>query len=154
MPNSARRHFGRARTAFTIIELILVLVIIAMLAALVTPKVNEAISQSRVQESAAVIAGDLQLAFSLANRRKTPLRLTVDAAGTKYTIATRTGTVIRQRALGDASDLRVGSMTTTVTTLDVFPNGLASGPITITVSLHGYTQRVRMTRTGHVRVTS
>ncbi len=154
MKNSSSIRTGRLRTGFTIIELIIVLVIVAMLAALITPKVNEAINKSRVQNSAAVIAGDLQLAFSLANRQKTPLRITVDPTGTKYTIATRSGTVIKERLLGDASDLRVGSLTTTVTTLDVFPNGLASGPITITVGIHGYTQRVSMTRTGHVRVTS
>ena len=154
MTNSSSLRHGRLRSGFTIIELIIVLVIVGMLAALITPKVTEAINQSRVQNSAAVIAGDLQLAFSLANRQKTPLRITVDPSGTKYTIATRSGTVLRERLLGDGSDLHVGSLTTTVTTLDVFPNGLASGPITITVGIHGYTQRVRMTRTGHVRVTS
>ena len=154
MKNSSSLRFGRLRSGFTIIETIIVLVIIAMLAALVAPKVNAAIGQSRVQNSAAVIAGDLQLAFSLANRQKTPLRLTIDPSGTRYTIATRSGTVIKERLLGDASDLHVGSLTTTVTTLDVFPNGLSSGPITITVGINGYTQRVRMTRTGHVRVTS
>ena len=154
MSHPARLRFGRIRSGFTMIETIIVLVIVAMLAALITPKVNEAIGKARVQSSAAVIAGDLQLAFSVASRQKTPLRVTVDPSGTKYTIATRSGTVIRERRLGDASDLRVGSMTATVTTLDVFPNGLSSGPITITVGTNGYTQRVRMTRTGHVRVTS
>src|SRR5687768_7134665 len=110
MPSPVRLRFGRVRAGFTIIEIILVLVIVAMLAALITPKVNEAITQSRVQNSAAVIAGDLQLAFSLANRRKTPLRLTIDPTGTKYTIATRAGTVIRERLLGGTSDLRVATL--------------------------------------------
>ena len=154
MRTRTRLRFGRLRSGFTLLETIIVLVIVAALAALVTPKVNAAIGQSRVQNSAAVIAGDLQLAFSLANRQRTALRVTIDPAGARYTIATRSGTVLKERLLGDASDLHVGSMTTTVTTLDVFPNGLASGPITITVGINGYTQRVRMTRTGHVRVTS
>ena len=154
MKNSSSLRTGRLRSGFTIIETIIVLIIVAVLAALITPKVNAAITQSRVQSSAAVIAGDLQLAFSLASRQRTALRVTVDPSGTKYTIATRSGTVIKERLLGDASDLRVDSMTTTVTTVDVFPNGLSSGPLTITVGSHGYTQRVRMTRTGHVRVTS
>ena len=154
MTNSLRLRSGRARSGFTMIETIIVLVIVAILAALITPKVNEAIGQSRVQSSAAVIAGDLQLAFSLASRQRTPLRISVDPAGTGYTIQTRSGTVIRERLLGDDSDLHVGSLTSTVTTLDVFPNGLASGPITITVAVNGYAQTVTMTRTGHVRVTS
>ena len=154
MTHPARPRSGRLRYGFTMVETIIVLIIVAMLAALITPKVNEAIGKSRVQSSAAVIAGDLQLAFSVASRQKRPLRVTIDPSGVRYTIATRSGTVIRERRFGDASDLRVGSMTASVTTLDVFPNGLASGPITITVGINGYTQRVRMTRTGHVRVTS
>ena len=154
MTNFPRLRAGRAQSGFTMIETIIVLVVVAILTALITPKVNQAIGQSRVQSSAAVIAGDLQLAFSLARRQKTPVRISVDPAGTSYTIETRAGTVIKERLLGDDSDLRVGSLTSSVTTLDVFPSGLSSGPITITVGTNGYTQTVTMTRTGHVRVTS
>ena len=154
MTNTPRPGFSRVRAGFTMIEMIIVLAIVAVLAALITPKVNSAISQARVQDSAAVIAGDLQLAFSLASRQRTPLRISVDPSGASYTIETRSGTVIRERLLGDDSDLHVGSLTSSVTTLDVFPNGLSSGPITITVGTNGYTQTVTMTRTGHVRVTS
>ena len=136
------------------IETIVVLVMVAMMAVAVVPKANEAIVHSRVNNTANVIAGDLQLAFSLANRQRTPLRLVVDASGRKYRIVNRAGTVIKERRVGDLSDLSVSSITTSVNTLDVFPNGLASGPITITVGTNGYTQRITMTRAGQVRVTS
>ena len=136
------------------IETIVVLVIVAMMAALVVPMANRAIGHSKVNNTANVIAGDLQLAFSLANRQRTPLRIVVDASGRKYRIVNRAGTVIRERRVGDLSDLHVSSVTTSVNTLDVFPNGLASGPITITVGTNGYTQRITMTRAGPVRVTS
>jgi type II secretion system protein H len=154
MTNSLRLRAGRTTAGFTLIETIIVLVVIAMMAALITPNVNRAIGHSRVNNSAGVIAGDLQLAFSLASRQRTPLRITVNPSGTSYTIATRAGTVIKERTLGNGADLNVATMTSTVTTLDVFPNGFASGPISITVGISGYAQTITMTRAGQVRVTS
>ena len=154
MTNSSRIEVGRVRKGFTLIETIIVLVVIAMMVSIAAPNVNRAIGHSRVNNTAQVIAGDLQLAFSVAGRQRTPLRITIDPAGTRYTIATRTGTVIKERTLGDESDLRVATLTSSVTTLNVFPNGLASGPISITVGLNGYTQTITMTRAGQGRVTS
>ena len=154
MANTLRFRPGRAREGFTLIETIIVLVVVAILAALVVPQANAAISQSRVQNSASVIAGDLQLAFSLASRQRAPLRIVVDPSGRQYRITNRAGTVIKERKVGDTSDLHVGSMTSTVTQLEIFPNGLASGPISITVTLNGHTQTISMTRAGQVRVTS
>ena len=154
MTNTSRYGFGPRRNGFTLLEMIVVLVVIAMMAALVAPNVNRAIGHSRVHNSANVIAGDLQLAFSLASRQRTPVRISVDPSGTSYSITTRAGTVIRERTLGDGDDLHVSTMSSSVTTLDVFPNGLASGPISITVGINGYEQTISMTRAGQVRVTS
>lgn len=154
MSHSFSARSGRRRSGFTLLEMILVLVLIAMLASLGTPMVNRAIGHSRVHNSANVIAGDLQLAFSLASRQRSPLRITVDPTARKYRITTRAGTVIKERNLGDMSDLHVSTMSSTVSTLDVFPNGLSSGPIAITVGINGYAQTITMTRAGQVRVTS
>jgi len=154
MTTTSRFGFGRRQNGFTLLETIIVLVVIAMMTALIAPNVNRAIGHSRVHNSANVIAGDLQLAFSLASRQRTPVRISVNPSGTSYSITTRAGAVIRERALGESSDLRVSTMSSSVTTLDVFPNGLASGPITITVGINGYEQTISMTRAGQVRVTS
>ena len=154
MTNPIRIRLGRVRSGFTMLETIVVLVIIAMMAVGVIPMANRAIGHSRVNNSASVIAGDLQLAFSLASRQRTPLRIVVDASGRKYSIRTRAGAIIKERTFGDQSDLHVNTMSSTVSQLEVFPNGLSSGPITITVGLNGYAQRITMTRAGQVRVTS
>ena len=153
MTNTSRYGFSRRQSGFTLIETIIVLVVIAMMASVVAPKVNSAIGHSRVNNSASVIAGDLQLAFSLASRQRTPVRITVNPSGTSYTITKRDGTVIKQRSLGAGADLHVSTMSATVSTLDVFPNGFASGPISITVGMNGYEQTISMTRAGQVRVT-
>lgn len=140
------------RTGFTLIEMIITLVVIAILAAAGTPMVSRAIAHSRVNNSAGVVAGDLQMAFSLAGRQRAPLRIVVNPSARSYQIRNRAGTVIRQRLLGDNSDLRVSTMTSSVTSLDIFPNGLSSGPIAITVGINGYTRTITMTRVGQVRV--
>ena len=67
MTNTSRYGFGRRQAGFTLLETIIVLVVIAMMTAVIAPKVNSAIGHSRVHNSANVIAGDLQLAFSLAS---------------------------------------------------------------------------------------
>ena len=154
MSTSIRLRLDRARKGFTVLETLVVLVIVAMMASAVIPMANRAIGHSRVQNTANVIAGDLQLAFSLASRQRAPLRLIVDPSGRTYSIRTRTGTIIKQRAIGDKSDLHVNSMTASVSQLEIFPNGLASGPITIRVGINGYAQTITMTRAGQVRVTS
>jgi type II secretion system protein H len=154
MSTSSRFRFDRARSGFTMIETIVVLVIVAMMAAAVVPMASRAINHSRVNNTARVIAADLQLAFSLAGRQRAPLRITVDPSGRKYRIVTRAGAIVKERRVGDLSDLHVSAVTASVLTLDVFPNGLASGPITITVGAQGYTQTITMTRAGQVRVTS
>ena len=152
MSNSLRFRFDRARKGFTLLETIVVLLLVAMMATAVVPMANRAIGHARVQNSARVIAGDLQLAFSLASRQRAPLRIVVDASSRKYRITNRAGTIIQERKLGDGSDLHVGSLSSTVTQLEIYPNGLASGGITITVALNGYSQRITMTRAGQVRV--
>jgi type II secretion system protein H len=154
MPTSFRFRVGRAQKGFTLLETIIVLVIIGILAAVTLPIANRAIGHSRVQNSANVIAADLQMAFSLASRQRAPLRIVVDPSTQSYEIRNRAGLVIKERDLGGSSDLHVGTMTSTVTTLDIFPNGLSSGPIAITVGINGYQQTISMTRAGQVRVTS
>jgi type II secretion system protein H len=154
MTNTLRRLSSRAHSGFTLLEVMVVLVLIAMLAAAGIPSVTRAIAHNRINNSAAVIAGDFQLAFSLAARERRPLVITVNAAGASYRIADRAGTVIRERNLGDHSDLHVGSMSSSTSTLNIYPNGLSSGPISVRVTIGDYTQRITMTRAGQVRITS
>jgi prepilin-type N-terminal cleavage/methylation domain-containing protein len=153
------RNHGRTQTlvqrpAFTLLEIIVTLVIIGILAAAGMPAVARAISHSSVNNAATVVAGDLEAAFSLASRQRRPVRVRFNAGTRSYAITDRaTSTVLRTRTLDNESDLKVGSIAGTPSSVDVFPNGLASGPIAVTIATNGYTATVSMTRAGKVRIT-
>ena len=60
-------------------------------------------------------------------------------------------TVVKRQFSG--TDLNVASIAATTATLDIFPNGIATGADTITVSgTGGYSRQVSVSRIGFVRV--
>jgi type II secretion system protein H len=140
-------------SGFTLLEVIITLVLIAALVAAATPSVSRAVAHSSVNNAASVLAGDLEHAFSLAARQRAPVRIRFDPTNKRYLIQNRAGVELRRRTFGPTSDLEVESITPSVTDLDVFPSGLASGPLTVDLRRQGYAVRVTMTRAGKVRIT-
>ncbi|MGH7449694.1 MAG: hypothetical protein ACRELT_19120, partial [Longimicrobiales bacterium] len=61
-------------------------------------------------------------------------------------------TIYSERYFHAAGEYPVDSFQASATSLLVYPNGLAAGPVTITVSAGGRTRVVSMTRAGQVRV--
>ncbi len=154
MHRHVRAHIWRQHSGFTLLEVIVTLVIIGILAAAGMPAVARAISHSSVNNAAAVVAGDLEAAFSIAARQRRPVRVRINAGTRSYAITDRTtSAVLRSRSLDSQSDLKVGSISGSPTAVDVFPNGLSSGPLTVTIATHGYAATVSMTRAGKVRIT-
>jgi prepilin-type N-terminal cleavage/methylation domain-containing protein len=144
-----RRHSG-----FTLLEMIITVVVLALMVSVGYPRVARTIAHARVNSTAAVIAADFEHAFSLAGRQRKPVRIVVNKVAMSYRITDRSGTVLRERFFGGTADLHVGSMDATVTTLDVFPNGLSSGPLSVTIGIDTYTRTIAVTRVGKVRISS
>ena len=77
----------------------------------------------------------------------------MDPTTSRYTITRRTtGTVLMTRVLGTTSEFSLASVGGSPASIDIFPNGLASSGITITLGVTGYSRQVLMTRVGRVRV--
>lgn len=150
---------ARARTnrrAFTLVEVAMTLVIIGIAAVMVMPKASVAMAHSRVNRAAIVVAGDLELAFSLAGRQRKPVQLDFDLTNHSYTITDRASAkLLFKRVLTQDRTYALGSLGATASSVQIFPNGLASGPDTVTVGEAppgAYSRRIAMSRTGQVRV--
>ncbi|MEX0892040.1 MAG: prepilin-type N-terminal cleavage/methylation domain-containing protein [Gemmatimonadota bacterium] len=144
-----------ARGGFTLLELLTVVVVLGIVSAITIPATSNMLAQTRVSKAATMISSDLQTAFSIAAREKRPLVVTVTAAEERYLIADRDGEVIVRRSFATGSeDLSVNSMTTNVAQLHIYPNGMASGILRITVVVGDHTRRVQMSRVGHIRVSA
>ena len=70
----------RSRGGFTLMELLVVLAIAGIVMTMVIPSISRSMAQTRVQRAASVVGSDLQYAYSMAARRRAPVRITVDEA--------------------------------------------------------------------------
>ena len=142
----------RSPSGFTLIEMMMVIVVAGATASVVAPKVRDGVERTRVQRAASVVAGDLELAFSQAARQRKPIRVTFDGGTQSYTLTDRaSGAVLFSRDFGPSSELALGSVTASAPTLDIYPNGIASGPDTVRLQLGGHARLVTVTRVGVIR---
>ena len=144
---------GRARRGFSLVEMMVTVSMLAIMVGMSAPHVSKDISHARVNSAARVVAGDLENALSLAGRQRRPVRVVVDGSAKEIRLVDRvTGTVMSRRALGDASDFKLYSVSSAPATVELLPHGVATATTIVTLSAGGYSRRVTMTRGGHVRV--
>jgi hypothetical protein len=110
---------------------------------------------TRVNRTAAIVASDLEQAFTLAARYRRPMRVSCTCGTATYTVADRTGGTVRlRRTLGDADlgrvtiafEAPVGGM------VDVFPSGVSTELLQVRVTSGISTRAVTLSTAGHVRI--
>lgn len=139
----------RRRPAFTLIELMIVVVIVGLLLGVAIPSIGTQVSRDRANRSASVILGMLDEAGQLAVRRNAPVTVTL-ANGAVSVRDRASNTVLRQRDFS-ANDLR-GTLTFNPSPgITIFPNGRASAGLTVTVTGGSATATVTRTATGILR---
>jgi prepilin-type N-terminal cleavage/methylation domain-containing protein len=137
---------------FTILEVVIVMSIMAVTAAIALPRVADAIRHNRVNRAAMIVEGDLRTAFSVAGRQRAPVRLSLNTSTLTYTIADRlSGTTIRSRALGSTSEYKLSGISFSPAQIDIFPSGVSSGALTVTLTSGDYSQQVTASSVGFVR---
>jgi len=143
------------RAGFSLIELLTVFVIAGILGMLSIGSISKQIQQSKVRRAAQSITNDLQSAFAISARNRAPVRLVWDASKMMFSVTNRAQTVaFRKVTLGAAAGYSLRASQVTVypsVPVEVYPNGLATDSMSITIAVPNYTTRIRMTRAGLVQ---
>ena len=141
------------RRAFTIPEMLLVVAIIGIIAAIGAPKIATMIRHQRVNKAASLVVADLQNVFAMAGRQRAPVHVAYDGVGLSYTFTDRkTGAVLQTRSLGSTSEYSLTTLTFSPSVVDMFPNGIGSAPLTVTVGAGDYARTVTASTAGFVRL--
>jgi type II secretory pathway pseudopilin PulG len=147
------RHQGSSRLGFTAVEVMLMLTMVAILTAMVTPRIGLMLERMRLNRTTAVVAADLESAFSLAARQRQPIRISCACGSTRYTLADRNGGTVRVfRSFSGDRDYGVQSLTFAPAQVDVFPSGVASDTLRVTIASGSVSRVIRMTSAGQVRI--
>ncbi len=141
------------RAGFTLIELMVVIVISAIAGLMAFPQFTRQVNHSRVMAASSVISGDLEMASSLADRERKPVRVTIDPTLFTLTVTDRAaGTQLSKKLFGLTSEYHLTTLSGSVNQFDLFPNGTVSQAVTITFGLGGYNRQITMSRAAQVRL--
>ena len=153
-PHISMSSYKSSRRGFTVIELLMVVCIMGILAAMTGPHISKIIRHNRVNRAAMVITADLQNAFASAARQRAPVRISADAATKSYQFVDRkTGQVLKIRSFyGDTSEYRLTTLVLTPSTIDVFPTGVSSSPVVVDLGNGNYSRRITASTAGFIRL--
>ena len=141
-----------ARRGFTLAEMMITLSIASIVLAIVARPATTYVNRTHANRAAIVLAADLDVARSIAVRQREPVRIAFDAGTMTYTVSTRnSGTVLKRRDLGSLGDFKLTSASFSPAAIDVFPSGISSAPLTVSLGGAGFVRTVTMSRVGMVR---
>ena len=135
------------------VELALTFSIIAILSAMAIPKFRRIMQATQVNRTTAIVAADLEQAFTLAGRFRRPMRISCTCGAGTYTIADRAGGTVRlRRTLVGDSDLGNMTLVFDAGIVDVFPSGVSTTPLQVRITSGTSTRAVTLSTAGHVRI--
>lgn len=146
------RPCNQARSGFSIIEAVMVLLVVAVVVGTLTPKMQTLLMQSRVDRASGLCASDMYLAQSLASRARQPVRFTVDATAKTITLKLPNDSILVTRHYGAEGEWKVGSLTASPGEVIVLPNGMANVSMTVSLAYQTHTRQVRLSRSGQIRI--
>jgi type II secretion system protein H len=146
------------RAGFTLVEIMMVLALLGLISAMGVWGLLPALEREKVRSAAGVIVADMQYAQMLAARQREPVAVIFNESLRMYVIKERGGaTVFRERFLGDDTDYDLEAMQIEVDSgkdleVEIFPNGVATKTVTVTIGIKDYVRQVKLSRAGRVRM--
>lgn len=153
---SSRHRGSIKRPGFTLIEIMVAVVLVAIVLGLSMGHIDAIMTRDRVRRAAYAVSNELQSAFALAARDREPVLISFESSTMEIRLSdVKTGTVLRRTSF-EGFNIRPSDVTLSRDSLTVYPEGLAGDSISITLSAMigetRYSHRVRMTRGGLVQV--
>lgn len=141
------------RRGFTLAELLILVVLVGVIAAITLPSANATIRQRRLISATNALVSDLEVARTLAARQRKPVRLAYDPASGEFRVTDRaSGTVYHRRPLRSTAEYQLEGVSMSPGPVEIFPNGVSSGGFTISLSHGSFQRNIVVTRTGLARV--
>jgi Tfp pilus assembly protein FimT len=140
------------------IEMLVVFIVFGVSAMIATRSVGDTLRRDRVSKAAAVISADIEQAFALAARQRTPIRIAMNDTNRTFVLIDRADTTYKYRTRNfKTGEFSVDTIMNNRDSLDVMPNGLATDTLNLTLGIFTtggslYTKTIRVTRGGLVRV--
>jgi prepilin-type N-terminal cleavage/methylation domain-containing protein len=154
-----RHSPSRRRSGFTVIELLVAMAVFGAVAMISVRAVGDTIRRDRVAKTGAIVASDIEQAFSIAARLREPVRMVVDRTNKRFTIQDRnvTPTIYKTRSFATSGQYGVDSLASNRDTVDIMPNGIATAQLNLSMIIKSrggelYSKTVRVSRGGLVRV--
>lgn len=130
----------------------MVLLVVTVVVMSLTPAVAKQITHSRVNRAASVCAADFYLAQALAARNRAPVRVVFDSTAKMTSLKLPNDSVLSVRYYGTQGEFKLKSFSASPLVVQVLPNGMTNGTITVTLSDGSFSRWVRMSQAGQIRV--
>lgn len=144
----------KRRRGFTLIEVLTTITIVGLVLGIAMSRISAITSHERVGRVVNALQNNVQTAFSMAVRNGHPVRLTWNSAAVEFDITNRAGdTTYRATPLGtDPFNFTASNVSVSTSPLEIYPNGLASDTLRVTITADGSTRSIRVTRAGLVTI--
>jgi type II secretory pathway pseudopilin PulG len=143
----------RNARGLTMVEIFVVIVVLGILLLIAIPRIGQAVRGSRVDRAAGLVALTLERSFTLASRQRRPVTVSCDCANQAIEIRDLlTDSLYQRRAFGPSTEYGLDTLTLSVGSVTVFPTGVATSPLTVSIAAGPSNRQITLSTAGLVRV--
>jgi len=138
---------------FTLLEVLVVLIFAGVVTAMSVGRIHTLTVKGRLRRAATATRNDIEAAFAIAVRNRQPVRIAWSSSTRQLVVTDRAGTTYFRRSnLGSVYGLAASNVAFSASPIEVYPNGLANNPLTITLTVESAADTVIVTRSGLIQV--